>query len=358
VDGATDTCFAAIKGTIEPPEPWVPAEELAPLYEPLLGHPVDAETIRLGQGLVTFAIVHANTEASDPTIVAGYLQTFPWACGHQDDPDAPGSPPTHGRAVAAYWKVLWARLHGDTAFDKPLLGTFFTGGAPWSYPLDSSNPDSWVSFAMPRGLAPSTLLPTNIVVTRDGEDTVPIPVNISVHYGLHSHLVNVQPKQDWVQDASYTITISPPLDSWDGMPMQRTYVFGFSTLPQPAGWGDEISTADGPPDEAAEASEEIANPADASGDEGFPADAFEAVSDTGGLADLSGESAAESTDDSVRADTGESAADSAETSGGKGGGGCSMLPDAGSAVPGALLPCLLLLLAAARRVRRRCQLDS
>ena len=232
VDAATDVCFAATQGQLEKPEAWVPAEVLAPLYETSQGHQVDAKTIEQGHNLVFFAIVHANVEAADPAIVADYMEIYPWGCGHQNDLGAPGSPPTHGPAVASYWQVLWDRLHGDEAFDKPLLATYFTGGTPWDQPVDASTPDSWVSFVMPQGLDPATFSTDNVAVANEAGDAHPIKLH--VYYGHNSHVVNVKPQEDWAADTRYTVAVSPPLTAWDGRAYEGSASFFFATMPEPA----------------------------------------------------------------------------------------------------------------------------
>jgi len=234
IDGATDACFALTRGTMALPEPWVPAEVLAPLYDSLRGHQVSPETIEDGQRLIVVAIMAANDAVAHPEVVDEYMELYPWACGHQDDPAAPGSPLTHGPAIARYWQVLWDRLHGGEGFGQPLSGTFSTGMTGYDVPRDASNPDSWVSFAMPRGLAAATVTPETVTVAAgDGHEH---PVDLHVHYGHHSHLVNIKPLEDWGADEDYAVTISPPITSWDGAVLEknRSFIFSTGSAPLPA----------------------------------------------------------------------------------------------------------------------------
>lgn len=242
VDGATDACFAATQGPMELPEIWVPAESLAPLFDTLRGYQVSADTIELGQSMVVVAVMLANDSLDDPDVLAEYMETYPWACANQDNPLVPGSPPTHGPAIARYWSVLWARLHGDEAFDKPLLGSFFTGGTPFDQPQDAGTPDSWVSFAMSHGLNPATVTPDDVVVTDDSGQTH--PVNLHVYYGHNSHLVNIKPQEDWPGDTLYTVTISPPIASWQGIPLALTHSFTFATMPEPEPAAPDVDIED------------------------------------------------------------------------------------------------------------------
>ncbi len=243
VDGATDTCFAATQGYMEPPVKWLPAETLAPLYEKLSGHMVTAETLEKGHDLVVIAIMYANSSHDNPAILGEYMELYPWACSNQDNPAAPGSPPTIGPAVAAYWNVLWGTLHGDGAgFDKPLAATYFTGGTPYEQPQDASTPDSWVSFMMPRGLDASTVSTDTVVVTTGGGDVH--PVKLHVYYGSNSHLVNVKPMEDWADNTDYTVTVSPPISAWDGAPLLESESFIFSTGLEPPPPTPEATSAE------------------------------------------------------------------------------------------------------------------
>lgn len=289
VDGATDVCFAATQGPMVEPVPWAPYEDLAPLY-PAVGHAVAPETLELGQNLVVFAVAHANAEAADPEKVQKYLQMYPWACGHQNDPAAPGSPVTVGRAIAAYWQVLWARLHGVDDLDAPLLDTWFLGGDPWDIEEDASSPGSWVSFAMPRGLDPPTVNGQSVTVADAAGATH--PVTLQVYYGRGSHLVNVKPKQAWAPDMTYTVTISPPLAFWDGLVLGTVHAFTFSTAAPPVEPAPEAAeeVTEVPPDEASEPASDVPEPdfarpdaapdvpfPDAPPDDGVPEDATDAV---------------------------------------------------------------------------------
>ena len=232
VDGATDVCFAITQGQMPLPEKWVPAEVLAPLYEKLNGHQVSPETILNGHEFVIVAIMHANDAQTNPNTVAEYMELYPWACGNQDNPGAPGSPLTLGRPIAAYWGVLWAILHdGGDGFDKPLLATHFTGGTPYDQPMDASTPDSWVHFVVPRGLDPATINTDTVVVTGAGGEVH--PVKLHVYYGFNSHLVNIKPLEDWAEDTEYTVTVSPPIAAWDGASLLQSDSFTFATLPEP-----------------------------------------------------------------------------------------------------------------------------
>jgi len=231
IDGVTDTCFAAAMGHKDPPEQWVPAEVLAPLYQVSDGHTLDPATIELGQSLVVVAVMFANDRSQDEKNMAELRASYPWSCGNQDNPQVPGSPVTHGPAIANYWQVLWQRLHGSTSFDQPLLGTYFSTMEPYDQVQDASSPESWVAFALPRGLNPSTVNPDTVKVTDPG--MVEHPVQVKVYYGSNSHLVNIMPQVDWADDMEYSVSITPPITSWNEIPLETTHTFRFATSARP-----------------------------------------------------------------------------------------------------------------------------
>jgi len=84
---------------------------------------------------------------------------------------------------------------------------------------------------MSHGLDTSTISTEDVTVTNAEGD--PHPITLQVYYGEHSHLVNLKPKEDWEPDTDYTVTVSPPLASWDGIPYATTASFTFSTKPEP-----------------------------------------------------------------------------------------------------------------------------
>jgi uncharacterized protein (TIGR03382 family) len=230
LDGATDGCFAATQGLMTLPEKWVPAAQLAALFSEA-GHQVTPQTLEQGQTFVVVALIAANDAVSTPATLAEYQEAYPWACSHQDDPTVPGSPPNSSPTIARYYNVLWARLHGQSAWDMPLLGLHFSGGTPFDQPMASASPESWVSFVMPFGLAPASVNEETVSVTYDGGQTH--PVSLKVYYGTNSHLVNIRPQEDWPADTEFVVTLSPPMASWDGGHLAGERAFEFATRPAP-----------------------------------------------------------------------------------------------------------------------------
>ncbi len=259
LDGATDGCFAATQGIMTLPEKWVPAAELSALFAEA-GHQVTAQKLDQGQTFVVVALIAANDAVTTPATLAEYQEAYPWACSHQDDPTVPGSPPNSSPTVARYYEVLWARLHGESAWDKPLVGLHFSGGTPFDQPLDSSSPESWVSFVMPFGLAPATVSTDTVSVTYGEGQTHPI--SLKVYYGSNSHLVNIRPQEDWPLDTEFVVTISPPVGSWDGGELLGNRTFEFATLPAPDVEPDPEPTPDLAPDLAVEVTVEVVSAPD------------------------------------------------------------------------------------------------
>lgn len=243
LDGATDACFAAVQGPISIPATWVPAAELAPIFDAAAGHQVEPKTIQNGQKLVVIAIMASNDAVNNPDKITEYASVYPYACGQQNNSEIPGTIPTHGAVIAQYWGVLWERLNGGDPWDRPFTGTFYTGAQPYEQELDAANPDSWVSFAMPFGLDAGSVNTDTVVVT--SADGTKHPVMVDVYYGENSHLVNVMPVEDWKEDSDYTVTVLPPIASSDGHVTTIERSFAFSTKPRPVEpGGDDVGADD------------------------------------------------------------------------------------------------------------------
>ncbi|GEM_PF-768036 len=238
LDGATDACFAAIKGPVTVPQVWVPKDVMAPLFMETDGLEVDPSLFEKGLKLIQIAIMAANDAVNNPDKVAEYMAVYPYACGQQANETIPGTIPTHGAAIARFWGVIWMRLHGEDISNLEPIHYFYTTLLPLGQERDSSNPDSWVSFVMPFGLTPSTVNGESVkVYDEDGNDH---PVQLHVYYGKHSHLVNIMPLEDWAEDMDYTVEVGGGIASWDGLERTAKHTFTFSTKPAPVEPPDDL----------------------------------------------------------------------------------------------------------------------
>ena len=230
MDEATDAMFAYYAGAPEVPEQWVPAAEMAALFQQALGHHVTAEKIEEGQNLVRIALWGVGLLANSPQAIADYRALFPWAAEHQLDPAVPGNPPCEAEVVALYWQRLWKQLNGAISFDAPLMARFPREGQ-YGHPRSAASIESMVSFVVDRGLKRSTVNTSRIVVTNSQGQAH--PVKVSLFYGTNSHVINVRPRDDWEENQDYKVTVKPGLETFDGLTLTAPLHFTFTTRPPP-----------------------------------------------------------------------------------------------------------------------------
>jgi len=227
MDEATDVAFAAEVGGREAPEPWVPADVLAPLFHASAGHVVDPSTIETGQDMLGFAVWGVTEMAEVPETVAMYHEQFPWACGHQVDPAATGNPPVEAEVLVQYWQRLWDRLHGDESLADPLLAHFPRAGEQ-AHPTAADDIEALVSFVLVRGLDHATVGADTVTVeTVDG----PVEAEVRLFYGQSSHVINLRPVDGWTEMREHTVTVGPGIKTFDGMDIPGPQHFVFSTIP-------------------------------------------------------------------------------------------------------------------------------
>ncbi len=239
-DEATDVAFMALTGGQPVPPLWVP--EIMPSLFARQGHTVTQDTLEDGQALTGLAVNYVTLAAANPEAVAGYEAEWPWATTHLEDPAAVGRPADEAVAVAWYWQKLWARLQGDDAFDPPVLGTFPPDGG-FGHPTQAASIESRVVLVFSRGLIPDSLPPGTITVT-DGAGHVYAP-EPRVYYGQSSHVVLLQPYEDWALDEDFTVTVGPYATSIAEQTMTEPWSFTFSTRPVPVAVDEEAPSAPG-----------------------------------------------------------------------------------------------------------------
>ncbi len=235
MDEATDVAFAAVQGQGVVPPKWWP-EELLPLFAQN-GHTVDADTVDQGQSFLGLAIAYVGASSEVEATVADYTAEFPWACGHQADPAVIGNPDHEADFVAAYWQVVWDRLHGDTGWSSPVIGSQPVAGG-WQQVLDHTHLDARLAVVFAKGLDPSTAEAEG-AITVAAADGTEVPVTAHVFYGYASHVVNLVPLADWAADTDYVITVHPGIRTYDGLTMDEPVSVPFTTrTPPPADTGD------------------------------------------------------------------------------------------------------------------------
>ena len=242
MDEATDVVYAQLVGPREPPEEWFPGAVFVSLYAEAQGYTVSEETMSEGMFWLSVAIAGVGALSEQEEVVAEYQRQFPWASAHLTDSAVPGSPPCEGELVALYWQTLWDRLQGEDGFgERPYLGNAPADGT-MGWPTTENHPDALVHVVVSRGLAPSSVGDTSVVVTDErGQD---VPVTVRVFYGEASHVLNIAPASGaWAAETDFTVDVPAGLQSFDGAILESAHRFGFSTRPPPEPTPEPIKEA-------------------------------------------------------------------------------------------------------------------
>ena len=231
MDESTDVVYASLVGPLVPPDDWVPYDTFLQLFEEA-GHPVNLDLLQTGQQLLRIAVAGVGGMSQVPETVARYEAWFPWASAHLTDPDVPGTPACEGVIVAGYWQRRWELLQTGALQQTGPLATFPSDGG-WQAERDHTLVESRLSAVFPRGIDTDLLDPALITVT--GPEGV-VPFDAWVFYGYSSHILHIQPQQDWLVDADYTVEIAAGIPYIDGT-ASPALSWGFTTqepVPQQA----------------------------------------------------------------------------------------------------------------------------
>ena len=191
-DTATDVTFVAETEVQSTVDVWVPYQPFIDLFSNA-GHSVSETIISQGQNRLNVAVYWVGTTASQSELVDEYRTQFPWGTSNQQNPLFPGTPEMESRIVAEYWQVLWHRLHRETE-ESPLLFTHPLSGSA-GHPVNSDDIESGLAMGLVAGIDQDNLQPEHItVLAPNGE---PHPVVVDVFYGQNSHIINIDPLDDW-----------------------------------------------------------------------------------------------------------------------------------------------------------------
>ncbi len=221
-DTETDVAFAAEVGGL-PIEPrWVPYEELVPVFASV-GVEVDVDTMELGMTSLDLAVLYVANAALDEPRVATARENWPWATSHLLDRSVPGSPELLADVVAAYWGVLWDRLH-DRPVDDLVLATWPAAD------VAEEGEDALVSVVFGRAWSEATIEAPGQVTVSAGEA---LAADAWMFYGEASNVLDVAPLGAWATDAEHTLTVRAGATTFDGWELAEDLVVPFSTAPPP-----------------------------------------------------------------------------------------------------------------------------
>jgi len=233
LDTSQDVVFAHLTSPQIPPEHDLP-DILPSLFEEF-GIDVDMDTLLEGQGWLDVAVEGVAGLSGVPSIVDIHTEAFPWGCSHLLDEDMPGAPPFEARMVAKYWESLWADLHKDS---KPLeiMGWWPPMGAT-GHPRQADDVEARLSVIFNRSLWTDSVTSDHFGVTTPESDH---PINPHLFYRDHSHVVNIAPIDDWVEDTEHRLTVDG-ITATDGREMAAPFTLDFNTgIPESKDTADPV----------------------------------------------------------------------------------------------------------------------
>lgn len=227
-DTATDVMLVAETGVNYLDTPvWVPGQELEALYAERLGYDISAGTLDNSQELMHRLVLNYGVStAMSPNKVADFVEQYPWTAEHLMAEDELGGPPCEGEVVAAYWLAIWDRLHDVLDPQNDVIATYPRDGST-GHATDYTSPYAWLDVVFGTGITEADLAGHFTVTDSTGRD---YELALSTQWGAdEANLVKIKPLEDWAQDETFTLTVSPGLDFIDGRRMAEPLVVTFST---------------------------------------------------------------------------------------------------------------------------------
>lgn len=240
-DTATDVLLVADTGiNYLDTLPWVPADDLSALYLEAFGYEVSPGVLDSTQELLhRFVLNYAVSAAADPSDVQRYADQYPWAAANLMDPGMVGSPPCEGEVVADYLLAIWDRLHEVSGPQNHVIATYPRDGST-GHPTDYSMVESQVVIVFGSGIFEDQL-PGHFAITDSTGRSYELA--IGTQWGAdEANLVRLRPMEDWAEDETFTVTVSPGLVTNDGLEVDA-WSFGFAT----GGAADDDPTSDPTP---------------------------------------------------------------------------------------------------------------
>ena len=225
-DTATDVTFVAethIQSTVDV---WVPSI-VYDIYQQQ-GHSVSPSVVEQGQSRLNLAIYWVGSTASQPDLVATYIEQYPWGTTHQLDLTVPGNPSMEADIVMEYWQTLWREL--NDGIEHPLLLFTHPMANSYHHPTNHEDIESSISMGISTGINEDQLQPQHIqVVDANGQAH---PILVDVFYGSTSHIINIEPLEDW-SVSDFTVILDQELPLSPGGTIGETLEWNFSTRSEP-----------------------------------------------------------------------------------------------------------------------------
>lgn len=181
----------------------------------------------LRQGLVQVMRGYGLVFEFFPLAYEEYWSALPWSATHYFQADeVPGSLPHIATIVAAYWQVLWERLHDRDDLDESLVGHWPLDGAV-NVAVDPEDEELRILVAFGHGIEGDGLTADHCVLRRSSGEIVPT----RAHFLYGSQVANavlLTPQEALAYDTDHEVEVAG-LHTLDGLTNSAPVGFSFRT---------------------------------------------------------------------------------------------------------------------------------
>ncbi len=209
---------------------WAPYGDLPAVIEDASGGHVVTEALLMDAMSRMEGVTRLQ---SDLRVVRGLYWTawehFPFLGTHIYDPEAVGSLPWLASLVAAYWQVVWRRLHAtdDPNTDLVIRTVPEDGGVNW--PVDRSESEAWGRVAIWFGYGVDRDTTTPLLTMRDASGAVVETRFETAYDGRDRNLIFLAPTATLAYDSEYTVEIGAGVATLSGEVTTEPTAFSFRT---------------------------------------------------------------------------------------------------------------------------------
>lgn len=154
---------------------------------------------------------------------------FPFLGTHVYNEAAVGSVPWLGGLVAAYWQVVWHRLHETDEPNRDLVIRTFPEDGAVNWPVDDGESVAWSRIALFFGYGVDREVARPLLTLRDAAGE-PVEVALQTAYdGRERNLIFLVPRAPLDHDRNYTVEVAEGLATLGGERTSAPIAFSFRT---------------------------------------------------------------------------------------------------------------------------------
>lgn len=194
-------------------------------YPRSVDHVPSEETLERGRDRVMMG--YNAIFAFFPLLYEEYWSALPWSATHYYEADhIPGSLPHVATFVAAYWQVLWERLHDRDDLDESLVGHWPLDGAV-NVAVDPEDEELRILVAFGHGIERDGLTADHCVLRRSSGEVIPTRAHF-IYGSQVANAVLLTPEEALAYDTDHEVEVAG-LHTLDGLTNSAPVGFSFRT---------------------------------------------------------------------------------------------------------------------------------